>query len=177
MPHPNRSATRSILGLVHDFQVNGGTYDGTLSFGGTPAFNPAPITFTIYNNGLQQFNEDFLISLYEEDSNGNPIPAGMVDQTTVTILFDDNHPPAGSVDEYYNSDFSYNMMAVNPTVPPQMSHPGTDGEVYGLAIQPDNKAIIVGDFFSYDLTARNCIARAQTNGLLDTSFNPGSGAE
>ena len=101
---------------------------------------------------------------------------GMVDQTTVTILSDDNHPPAGSVDEVYNPDFSYNMLGFFPTVPPQMSHPGTDGEVYGLAVQPDNKTMLVGDFFSYDLSARNCIVRANADGSLDTTFNPGSGA-
>jgi uncharacterized delta-60 repeat protein len=174
---PNPVNNTGILGLVPDFQVNGGTYHGTLTFpAGRTAFNPQPITFTIYNNGLQQFNEDFTISLYQEDSHNNPLPAGMVDQTTVTILSDDNHPPAGSVDEYYNADFSYNMCGPIPTIPAQMSHPGTDGEVYGLAVQPDNKTIYVGDFFTYDQSARNCIARANFNGALDTTFNPGSGA-
>ena len=164
-----------IKGLVHDFDMS--AYSGTISWpSGNGAFNPQPITFTVYNNGLQQFNEDFLVSLYYEDSHNATFPVGMIDQATVTILFDDNHPPAGSVDELYNADFSYNMAAPFPTVPANMSHPGTDGEVFGLAVQPDDKTILVGDFFSYDSTARNCIARANLNGSLDTTFNPGSGA-
>ena len=171
---PNPVNGGGIVGLVPDFDFPSG-YSGTLSWGANDNYSK-PITFNVFDNGLQQFNEDFVITLYEQDSNGHPFPCGMVNQCTVTILAADNHPPAGSVDENYNTDFSYNMVIPFPTVPPQMSHPGTDGEVYGLAVQPDNKTVLVGDFFTYDLTGRNCIARANTNGTLDTTFNPGSGA-
>ena len=163
-----------IRGLVPDFNFPSG-YSGTLSWAANNT-DPQPISFTIYDNGLQQFNEDFQISLFEENKDGYPIPCGMVSQTTVTILGSDTHPPAGSVDENYNADFSYHMAIPFPTVPPEMSHPGTDGEIYGLAVQPDNKTVFVGDFFSYDSIGRNCIARANSDGSLDTSFNPGSGA-
>jgi uncharacterized delta-60 repeat protein len=169
---PTPVSNPGILGLVSDFSS---ANSGTLNFpSGNGAFNPQPVTFTITNNGLQQFNEDFRVSLYFEKNNAT-FPVGMIDQTTVTILFDDNHPPAGSVDEFYNADFSYNMTGPIPTVPPQMSKPGTDGEVFGLAVQPDDKTVIVGDFFTYDLSARNRIARINTDGSLDTTFNPGSG--
>ncbi len=172
---PTPVVAGNINGLVPDFDFNG-NYSGTISFpAGNGAFDPQAITFSVNNNGLQQFNEDFTISLYEEDSNGGTHPVGMIDQTTVTILSDDNHPPAGSVDEYHNADFSYNMAGPVPTSPPQMSHPGTDGEVLGLAIQPDDKTILVGDFFTYDQAGRNYIARANPDGSLDGSFNPGSG--
>jgi uncharacterized delta-60 repeat protein len=43
-------------------------------------------------------------------------------------------------------------------------------------VQPDNKTVIVGDFFSYNATTRNRIARLNVNGSIDTTFNPGSGA-
>ena len=85
-------------------------------------------------------------------------------------------PPAGSVDEFYNADFSLSMTGPFLTVPQQMTQPGADGEVYGVAVQPDNKTVLVGDFFSYDQSAANCIARANLNGSFDTTFNPGSGA-
>jgi len=171
-PTPVNNA--GFLGLVPDFDFS--SYSGTISFpSGNGAFNPQSIDFSINNNGLQQFNEDFIISLCELDKDNNELPVGMIDQTTVTILYDDNHPPAGSVDEFYNSDFSYNMTGPIPTVPAQMAHPGTDGEVLGLAVQPDNKTIIVGNFFSYDQSARNCITRINPDGTLDNSFQPGSG--
>src|ERR1039458_3982826 len=179
-PDPTNSG--AVNGLIPDFNFGAsgtynGTYNGTLSFPGGNKWDPQPIQFTIYDNGLSQFNEDFHIELYQKDKDGYPIQAGMVAETTVTILFDDRHPPAGSVDEHYNADFSHDMAPPFDTVPQQMFHPGTDqyGEVYGLAILPDNETVIVGDFVSYDQAGRNGIALINTDGSLDTSFDPGSG--
>ena len=58
-----------------------------------------------------------------------------------------------------------------------MYHPGTDqyGEVYGLAVLPNNETVIAGDFVSYDGYGRNGITLINTDGSLDTTFNPGSG--
>jgi len=180
-PDPKNSA--AVFGRVPDFIFPGG-YSGTLSWGDKD-FNPKPITFTVYNNGLQQFNEDFQIDLYDLDNNNNPYPVGMVHNCTVTILnasdLDDNggtsniNAPAGAVDELYNADFG-NDFWLN-TDPPQMAHPGTDGVVYGLALQPDGNTIVVGDFFSYDQAGRNCIARATSSGYLDPTFDPGGGVD
>ena len=182
---PDPATNAGVNGLVSDFNFGAsgtyGSYSGTLSFPGGNNWDPQPIQFTIYDNGLSQFNEDFHIELYDLDSHGNPIQVGMVAETTVTILFDDRHPPAGSVDEHYNADFSHDMAPPFDTVPQQMFHPGTDqyGEVYGLAILPNNETVIVGDFVSYDPYSqnpgRNGIALINTDGSLDTSFSPGSG--
>ncbi len=179
-PDPINSG--NINGTVPDFIFSGG-YAGTIGWGDKD-FQPKPITFTVYDNGLQQFNEDFQIDLYNLDSNGNAYQIGMVNSCTVTILnasgLDNDggtsniNPPAGAVDELYNADFG-SQFWLN-TDPPNMEHPGTDGEIYGLALQPDGKTIVVGDFFSYDQTGRSCIARATQSGYLDTTFNPGQGA-
>ncbi|MEX0996194.1 MAG: T9SS type A sorting domain-containing protein [Flavobacteriaceae bacterium] len=53
---------------------------------------------------------------------------------------------------------------------------GANGDIYTSSIQSDGKIIIGGAFSSYDGTARNYIARLNTDGSLDTSFDPGSGA-
>ncbi|HEX8566692.1 MAG TPA: FG-GAP-like repeat-containing protein [Pyrinomonadaceae bacterium] len=50
---------------------------------------------------------------------------------------------------------------------------GTDGSVYALEIQPDGKIIIGGEFSSFNFIQRNKIARINSNGSLDTSFNAG----
>ena len=50
------------------------------------------------------------------------------------------------------------------------------GIVYTLAIQADSKVMIGGYFTAYNGVARSYIARLNTNGSLDTGFNPGSGA-
>jgi len=79
------------------------------------------------------------------------IKVGMVAETTVTIMFDDQHPPAGSVDELYNADFNLNLKlpasSIPVTSPQNNPHPGTDGEVYGLAVLPNNETVIVRRLF------------------------------
>jgi uncharacterized delta-60 repeat protein len=53
---------------------------------------------------------------------------------------------------------------------------GVDGPVLSIALQADGKVLIRGDFTSYNGTERNCIARLNVDGSLDTNFDPGSGA-
>ena len=182
MPDPP-NANGLIIGMIPpdtpDFTNSYGNF-GTLTWAANDP-QPKAIHFTVYDNGLTEFNKDLSLQLYIPDT-VNPNVAdqlGMVAETTVTILFDDQHPPAGSVDELYNADFNQGLKL--PALPPSQlnnTHPGTDGEVYGLAILPNNETVIVGDFSSYDNynPVRNCIALVDTNGLLDVSFNPGSGA-
>ena len=57
-------------------------------------------------------------------------------------------------------------------------NPGTGANqvVRTTAIQSDGKIIIGGDFTSYNGTAINHIARLNTDGSLDGTFNPGAGA-
>ena len=45
-----------------------------------------------------------------------------------------------------------------------------------IALQSDGKVLIGGCFTSVTSTTRNHIARLNTDGSLDTSFNPGTGA-
>ena len=52
---------------------------------------------------------------------------------------------------------------------------GASGYVYSVVVQADGKVLIGGAFSSYNGTGRNGIARLNSNGSLDTSFNPGSG--
>jgi len=53
---------------------------------------------------------------------------------------------------------------------------GANGWVYAIALQPDGKVLIGGDFTLVNGTARARLARLDTNGVVDTAFNPGSGA-
>jgi uncharacterized delta-60 repeat protein len=53
---------------------------------------------------------------------------------------------------------------------------GLNGGVNSISIQSDGKIIVGGQFTNYNGTNRNYIARLNTNGSLDASFNPGSGA-
>jgi uncharacterized delta-60 repeat protein len=53
---------------------------------------------------------------------------------------------------------------------------GTVGTIISMALQSDGKILIGGTFLSYNGTTRNRIARLNSDGSLDTGFNPGSGA-
>jgi uncharacterized delta-60 repeat protein len=54
---------------------------------------------------------------------------------------------------------------------------GTGGDwVNAVAVQADGKVLIGGHFETVDNISRNHIARLNTNGTLDTSFDPGTGA-
>jgi uncharacterized delta-60 repeat protein len=53
---------------------------------------------------------------------------------------------------------------------------GANGRVYAIAIQTDGKIIIGGAFTSFNGTTVNRIVRLNSNGSIDASFNPGTGA-
>lgn len=48
--------------------------------------------------------------------------------------------------------------------------------VRAIALQPDGKVLLGGDFTTINGTSRNALARLNSDGSLDTTFNPGSGA-
>ncbi|HEY3763382.1 MAG TPA: Calx-beta domain-containing protein [Verrucomicrobiae bacterium] len=158
---------------------------GTLPFaaGNSIAATWQSFTFTVTNYGTPKFNKDFKIQLYEDVTvNGRTVARlpGMVSEATVTILANDQNPPAGSVDELYNADFAEDL-ALYPSQRPvttptaQNANPGIDlfGEVNGIAMLPNNESLIGGDFESYDDTPEGCLALVTTNGLLDSSFSAG----
>lgn len=53
---------------------------------------------------------------------------------------------------------------------------GADAAIRAVSIQSDGKIVIAGDFTTFNGTARNRVARLNSNGTLDTTFNPGTGA-
>lgn len=167
-----------IRGTNSDFEVTGNyTFPGGGSLDwGQNDFRDKAITLTITNDPLTEFNEDFQLFLYRNVDN-QPTLVGTVNQTTVTILFDDRDPPAGSVDQFHNPDFGASMVPPITTSPANLAAPGADGVVYDLTVQSDNRTIIVGDFTSYNTIRRPRIARLNVDGSLDTSFDPGAGAD
>jgi len=48
-------------------------------------------------------------------------------------------------------------------------------EVSGMALQPDGKILISGNFTKCGTTTRNRIARLNSDGILDSGFDPGTG--
>lgn len=48
--------------------------------------------------------------------------------------------------------------------------------VAAIALQPDGRIVVGGSFTLYGTTPRNRVARLNANGTLDTTFDPGTGA-
>src|SRR5439155_1413415 len=54
---------------------------------------------------------------------------------------------------------------------------GANDTVWALAVQTNGNVVIAGQFTSYNTTNRHYIARVQTNGLVDATFDPGQGPD
>ena len=54
---------------------------------------------------------------------------------------------------------------------------GTDGTIQSIDLQSSGKIIAVGSFFHYNGDERQFIARINTNGSHDNTFDPGTGAD
>lgn len=170
----------------YDFNVA----DGTITFPAAPAQgdDEQPIHISIPVSMATKFNKDFRISLYRMVTVNNvstPEMTGMNAQTTVTILFNDENPPAGSVDELYNPDFNEGLALLNQPSSepgndsnPGVGSPGFPGQVYAIAVLTNNEALIGGDFPTYNGGigySQNDIVLVNTNGQWDSSFSMGSG--
>jgi uncharacterized repeat protein (TIGR01451 family)/uncharacterized delta-60 repeat protein len=152
---------------------------GTLSWAandGQPKFIEIPI---IDETPMVQFNEDLLVQLYLPGPNypdaSSDRSLGYVQTCNLTILF--TNQPAGAADLSFNRENDPN------TLPPYNQHPGPNGTVYAVAMQGDGKAIIGGDFTDYNgigvvNNQANVyrLARVNTDGSLDQTFNTGLGA-
>ena len=54
---------------------------------------------------------------------------------------------------------------------------GAAGVVWSLALQPDGKILVAGDFTAFDRKPRGRLVRLNPNGRVDTGFDAGSGAD
>lgn len=71
-----------------------------------------------------------------------------------------------------------NLTRLNPDGSLDMSFntgTGANDTVKAIVLQPDGKIIIGGEFYNYNGTRINRIARLNSDGSIDTSFNPGQG--
>ena len=64
-----------------------------------------------------------------------------------------------------------------PARPDAQSQPRRQLAVYATAVQPDGKILIGGSFSNVLGVARNNIARLNTDGTLDTAFNPNANGD
>src|ERR1051326_7479865 len=121
---------------------------------------------------LVEFNEDIQLQLYFQGSGSvdpNQESLGYTRNCNLTIV--GTKQPAGAVDRNHNPDRVANSQ------PPYNQHPGANGIVYSTVLQPDGRALIGGDFSAYNTTPINRVARVNTDGSADVTFNPPGGAD
>lgn len=127
---------------------------------------PGMLDVTFNNSGTGTDGDVYAIALYSDDKiiiAGNFTKYNGITRNKIARLNAD-----GSLDTTFNPGAGigsdYNL-------------PDEDLMISAVAIQNDGKIIIVGNFTSYNGTSRNKIARLNANGSLDTTFNPGTGAD
>jgi uncharacterized delta-60 repeat protein len=142
--------------------------DGKILIGGN---------FTSYNGTSSHFiarlNADGSL-----DTSFNPGTGASNPVDTITFQ-SDGKILIGGYFTYYNGSWRNNIARLNADGSPDTSFnpsTGPSGPVHTLAIQPNGKIVIGGDFGSYNGTSRGNIARLNTDGSLDATFNPGAGA-
>ncbi len=139
------------------------TFSQTLNFG--QGVTRIPVTLVVTNDPTVEFNEDIQLQLTNPDNNhtiGNAL-------ANVTIMYDDQ--PAGQADREWNPEL------ISTTQPPFNNTPGANNTVSAVAVQVDGRTILVGDFTAVNSVSRFRIARMNSDGSLDLTFNPGSGAD
>jgi uncharacterized repeat protein (TIGR01451 family)/uncharacterized delta-60 repeat protein len=137
---------------------------GTVAWGAGD-YIPKEVLIPILDDGLVEFNEDFMVEL--TDDGAQSCQMGEVNSSIVTIRFDGNDQPAGALEGGYNAH----------NEPPNNPIPGANAAIFALAVQPDQNVIIGGAFTAYNAFLRNRIARVNYDGSIDQSFNPGNGAD
>jgi uncharacterized delta-60 repeat protein/uncharacterized repeat protein (TIGR01451 family) len=162
LPNPVfRDTSLNIITNVLDYQAR----DFVLTFGANDC--RLNVTLVITNDSDVEFNEDAIVLLFPIPGNPPVNPFGQI--CNVTILADDQ--PAGALDREWNPD------NLEFTSPPFNQTPGANNVVNTVAVQPDNKTVLGGDFTAVNAQPRNRLARLNVNGSLDTTFNPGTAAD
>jgi uncharacterized delta-60 repeat protein len=135
--------------------------------------------FTSYNgtplNYIARLNADGTLDSTFNSGTGLNGPVGAIalqpdEKIIITGTFTTYNGVSRGCIARLNSDGSLDM-TFNP------GGAGANFTIAGTAIQPDGKIVIVGDFTNYNGYGRNKIARLNTDGTVDTGFDPGAGAE
>ena len=166
-----------------------GSLDPTFNIG--TGLNSYPLTSMIQNDGKIIIGGDF--TSYN-GSNINRIARlnadGTLDATfnvgtgisffvnTIAIQ-SDGKIIIGGYFSFYNGILRNNIIRLNTNAVLDVVFnvgTGANGNIYTSAIQSDGKLLIGGSFTEYNGISRGRIARLNTDGTLDMSFNPGTGA-
>ena len=147
--------------------------DGKILIGGS---------FTSYNGAAAA--PDYVLRLNADgtrDTSFNPSGAGANDSVASVALQPDGKVIVGGNFTGYNGNAAAPDRLVRLNADGTLDatfNPGgagASGTMYALAVQPDGKIVVVGDFTTYngEVAAPDRVIRLNADGTLDTTFNPG----
>jgi uncharacterized delta-60 repeat protein len=110
------------------------------------------------NNSIDNLNDDANIRSISTQSNGKVIIFGTFGKydNIINPLIARLNPTDGSLDTTFSQLTSIN------------------GNIYSVTVLPDDKILLTGDFTELNGATRNSIAKLNSNGTLDTSFDTGN---
>jgi uncharacterized delta-60 repeat protein len=135
--------------------------------------------FWMFNNkGFGWYAYNHVLQL---DIDGNPINANGVDGVVTSLAFQSDGQLLMAGKFSTNNGLTRRGItrhSVGADPDPNFNlGAGTTEQVNTIALQADGKILIAGFFHTYDGVPRIRIARLNTNGSLDSSFDPGAGAD
>lgn len=153
------AAAQGTVSFAGDTYVLATDGSGTMEFLAGESVKTIDVSILDNNNG--EGNRQFIVGLRSPRGPTTGVVAGSTILGTnlpaaVTIL-DDEMP--GGVDGTFNPGL------------------GANAPVNAVAVQPDKKMVIGGEFTEFDGVVLNHIARLHEDGYLDSYFNPGSGPD
>lgn len=134
---------------------------------------------TIIKNSIARLNTDGTLDTTFDTTIGFNFGNVTPPYVSTTAIQSNGKIIIGGSFDHYATTYSPRIARLNSNGTPDTTFnvgDGANGAVKSISIQSDGKIIIAGDFTSYNGIARNRIARLNTNGTLDTSFNVGNGA-
>ncbi|MBX2982709.1 MAG: T9SS type A sorting domain-containing protein [Flavobacteriales bacterium] len=192
----NNPSVKYVIGIVAHlllgttFAQNGGLLDA--SFNPTSSTNDNVWASARLGNGQILIGGSFTtyqgqpanrIALLDEDGTFDPTFSigGGFNNTVFSIVVqpDGNILVGGDFTTYCGKPHKY-IVRLKPTgsFDPYFTYLADDfnAGVRAIALQHDGMFVVGGLFTAHGTTPRNRVARLKTDGTLDTSFNPGSGA-
>jgi len=113
-----------------------------------------------------------------EDTSFNPDITGRSWVASIVLQADGKVLIGGGFSTMHGTNVSYGIARLNAngTLDGSFNPGGGTFGVSTVAVQPDGKVLIAGDFTAVSGTARNRMARLNADGGIDFSFDPGAGA-
>lgn len=135
--------------------------------------------FTFVNGFGKQYIANINLDGSLDNSFAFSIGSGANNEVNATAIQNDGKIIIGGEFTYYNGSASNYITRLNIDGTFDNSFNtgyGANNIIRAIAIQPDGKIIVGGDFNSFDNVDRGKITRLNSDGSIDNSFNPGIGA-